>query len=30
MDEDSSKEAGGDGLFAGDAWFDPLEAGIRG
>jgi putative transposase len=30
MDEDSSKEAVAGGLFAGDAWFDPLEAGIRG
>ena len=30
MDEDSSKEAAEDGLFAGEAWFDPLEAGIRG
>ncbi|MCG7354387.1 IS256 family transposase [Roseomonas mucosa] len=30
MDEDSSKDATGDGLFAGEAWFDPLEAGIRG
>jgi len=30
MDEDSSKEAAEDGLFAGRTWFDPLEAGIRG
>jgi putative transposase len=30
MDEGSSKGPAEDGLFAGDAWFDPLEAGIRG
>jgi putative transposase len=30
MDEDSSKGPAEGELFAGDAWFDPLEAGIRG
>jgi hypothetical protein len=30
LDGDSSKEAAADGLFAGRAWLDPLEAGIRG
>ena len=30
MDEDSNKGPAEDGLFAGGAWFDPLEAGIRG
>ena len=26
----TSTDANGMGLFAGDAWFDPIEAGIRG
>jgi putative transposase len=30
MDENSGKEPAEGGLFAGEAWFDPLEAGIRG
>ena len=30
MDEDSSRGPAEGELFAGDAWFDPLEAGIRG
>ncbi len=30
MDMDSTTAAGGTALFAGEAWFDPLEAGIRG
>jgi putative transposase len=30
MDEDSTTAAGGTALFAGEAWFDPIEAGIRG
>jgi len=30
MDKDSGKGPAEDGLFAGEAWFDPLEAGIRG
>ncbi len=25
----ASTDAGGTGLFAGDAWFDPIEAGIQ-
>jgi putative transposase len=29
MDEDSGKGPTGGTLFAGEAWFDPLEAGIR-
>ena len=30
MEQDSTKtEANGTALFAGDAWFDPIEAGIR-
>ena len=29
MDEDSSTEAGEPALFAGAAWFDPIEAGLR-
>src|ERR671932_2517009 len=30
MDEDSTTAASPEGLFAGDAWFDPIEAGLRG
>src|ERR687883_1576683 len=30
MDKDSSKTAVEQALFAGEAWFDPIEAGIRG
>ena len=31
MEQDSTKaDADGTALFAGDAWFDPIEAGIRG
>jgi putative transposase len=29
MNEDSTTAAVADGLFAGDAWFDPIEAGLR-
>ncbi len=29
MDKDTSKGPAEGALFAGDAWFDPLEAGIR-
>ena len=29
MDEGSTKAANGTTLFAGEAWFDPIEAGIR-
>ena len=29
MDQDSTTAADGTGLFAGEAWFDPIEAGIR-
>ena len=30
MEQDSTMtDADGTGLFAGDAWFDPIEAGIR-
>jgi putative transposase len=29
MDKDSTAAAGGTALFAGEAWFDPIEAGIR-
>src|SRR3954465_2121377 len=29
MEQDSTTAAGGTGLFAGEAWFDPIEAGIR-
>ena len=29
MDKDSSKAPGDQALFGGEAWFDPLEAGIR-
>src|SRR5215203_4006295 len=30
MDEDRSKGPAEQALFAGEAWFDPIEAGIRG
>ena len=30
MGKDSSKAAAEQGLFAGEAWFDPIEAGLRG
>jgi len=30
MNKDSTTAASPDGLFAGDAWFDPIEAGLRG
>jgi putative transposase len=30
MDKDSSKGPGEQALFAGEAWFDPIEAGLRG
>ena len=30
MDEDSTTAAGEPALFAGAAWFDPIEAGLRG
>jgi hypothetical protein len=30
MDEDGTKGAGETALFAGEAWFDPIEAGLRG
>src|SRR5215218_1202190 len=30
MDKDSTTAASPEGLFAGDAWFDPIEAGLRG
>ena len=30
MDKDSSKEPGEQALFAGEAWFDPTEAGLQG
>src|SRR3712207_7029459 len=30
MDKDSSKALAEQGLFAGEAWFDPIEAGLRG
>src|SRR3954466_13958517 len=29
MAQDSTTVADGTGLFAGEAWFDPIEAGIR-
>jgi putative transposase len=30
MEQDSTtRDADGTGLFAGEAWFDPIEAGIR-
>ena len=30
MDEDSTKGPADEALFAGEAWFDPIEAGLRG
>jgi putative transposase len=30
MDKDSTTATSPEGLFAGDAWFDPIEAGLRG
>jgi putative transposase len=30
MNKDSTIPAGTDGLFEGEAWFDPIEAGLRG
>src|SRR3954451_6135501 len=30
MDKDNSKAAAEQGLFSGEAWFDPIEAGLRG
>ena len=30
MDKDSSKGLGEQALFAGEAWFDPIETGVRG
>ena len=30
MNKDSTTPASAEGLFAGDAWFDPIEAGLRG
>ena len=30
MDKDSTTAVSPEGLFAGDAWFDPIEAGLRG
>src|SRR3712207_9191795 len=30
MDEDSTTATGEPALFAGAAWFDPIEAGLRG
>jgi putative transposase len=30
MSKDSTTGASTEGLFAGDAWFDPIEAGLRG
>ena len=30
MDKDSSKGPAGQALFAGETWFDPIEAGLRG
>jgi transposase-like protein len=30
MDKDSSKGPAEQTLFAGEAWFDPIEAGLRG
>ena len=29
MDEHNTTVADGTGLFAGEAWFDPIEAGLR-
>ena len=30
MGKDSSQRPAEQGLFAGEAWFDPIEAGLRG
>jgi hypothetical protein len=30
MEKDSSKGLGGQAVFAGKAWFDPIETGVRG
>ena len=30
MNKDSTTGASTEGLFAGEAWFDPIEAGLRG
>ena len=30
MDKDSTTAVSPEGLFAGEAWFDPIEAGLRG
>jgi putative transposase len=30
MSKDSTTTESTEGLFAGDAWFDPIEAGLRG
>jgi hypothetical protein len=30
MDKDGSKALGAQALFAGEAWFDPVEACLRG
>ena len=30
MEQDSIEGLGASALFAGEAWFDPIEAGIRG
>ena len=30
MDKDSSKGPAEQALFAGEAWFDPIETGVRG
>ena len=30
MDKDRGKAPGDQALFAGEAWFDPIEAGLRG
>ena len=30
MNKDSTSAANAEGLFAGEAWFDPIEAGLRG
>ena len=30
MNKDSTTAANAEDLFAGEAWFDPIEAGIRG
>jgi len=30
MDKDSTTAVSPEGLFSGEAWFDPIEAGLRG